>query len=256
MELYPPIEWFEPPKPEQPATLRFFDVLLVLLGLLVVAVVFCLPAYLGFLALFNEPNNADIELASLVNAATIGFTGAFFSTLLVMSLRGYKWQDLGFRTPSLTWGVAAVVLGVVAVPLRLALIFFLVAFTGGDFAMQESTTTSEEPHPILLLAALQAFILIVILAPLTEELLFRAILYGWARRLGRVLGVIISGVAFGLAHIEPIVVVSNTVLGLILASSYEGSRSIWIPMTIHFVNNAIVVLMVVAIVFLAVLGSL
>src|SRR5262245_5643122 len=123
MELYPPIEWFEPPKPEQPTTLRFLDVLLVLFGLLAVAIILCLPAYVGFLALFDEPNNPDIELASLINAATIGFTGAFFSTIFLMSLRGYKWQDLGFRKPSLTWGVAAVVLGIVAVPLRLILIF-------------------------------------------------------------------------------------------------------------------------------------
>jgi membrane protease YdiL (CAAX protease family) len=85
------------------------------------------------------------------------------------------------------------------------------------------------------------FLLIVILAPLAEEICFRGMLFGgmrsrlpfWAAALG-------AGMFFGLLHYTtgPSAVPSLVVLGVIFALIYEKTGSIWPAIIMHTMNNA------------------
>jgi len=84
------------------------------------------------------------------------------------------------------------------------------------------------------------FLLIVILAPLAEEICFRGMLFGglrtklpfWAAALG-------AGAFFGLLHYTtgPSAVPSLVALGVIFALVYEKTGSLWPAIIMHVVNN-------------------
>ena len=79
----------------------------------------------------------------------------------------------------------------------------------------------------------------VLLAPITEEIIFRACVYGRLRRGMPVLAAgIISAFTFGLAHGVVIAVFYATLLGLILAYVYEKFGTILAPMLLHIGFNS------------------
>ncbi|KIG13626.1 CAAX amino terminal protease family protein [Enhygromyxa salina] len=79
----------------------------------------------------------------------------------------------------------------------------------------------------------------VVLAPLTEELLFRHMFF---RRLlhgsGSTLAWILPAVAFSLAHWNPVGAVIYVWLGLVFAYSYLLSGRLWVAMAVHAGHNA------------------
>ncbi|NJL94217.1 MAG: CPBP family intramembrane metalloprotease [Anaerolineae bacterium] len=119
----------------------------------------------------------------------------------------------------------------------------------------EETPATFDPWLLLGFAAL--LLCIFVLAPLVEEVILRGVLQTWLRdRLSAWLAVPISAIVFGLIHLDPIIIVSNTVLGFVLAGTYHFSGSLWVPLTIHFVNNLIAgALLVVAVLLLALGGA-
>ncbi|PRQ09567.1 CPBP family intramembrane glutamic endopeptidase [Enhygromyxa salina] len=79
----------------------------------------------------------------------------------------------------------------------------------------------------------------VVLAPLTEELLFRHMFF---RRLlhgsGPTLAWILPAVAFSFAHWNPVGAVIYVWLGLVFAYSYLLSGRLWVAMVVHAGHNA------------------
>lgn len=88
-------------------------------------------------------------------------------------------------------------------------------------------------------------LLIVIAAPISEEVCFRGFLFGGLReRLPRLGAALISGLIFGGLHattgvsaIPPLIV-----FGLILALLYEKTGSIWPGILLHMLNNSVALL--------------
>lgn len=79
----------------------------------------------------------------------------------------------------------------------------------------------------------------VVLAPLTEEWIFRRwILGGLENRYGAGLAWIVSSVLFGLIHGHPTAILFATVAGLVLGAIYLRSRSLWLSVAIHAGVNA------------------
>ena len=93
-------------------------------------------------------------------------------------------------------------------------------------------------------AAVVAGVLIVGVAPFSEEVFFRGFMYGGLRRSMPVWAAAgISGLIFGLLHYtgpDSLAVVPQlAVLGILLAWLYERTGSLWLPIMLHVVNNAI-----------------
>lgn len=82
---------------------------------------------------------------------------------------------------------------------------------------------------------------IAAVAPFTEEFVFRGILlHRWAAKLGIVPAAICSSLLFGLLHPNP---VGLSVFGLAISLIYLRTRSLWIAIAFHAINNGTVVVL-------------
>lgn len=85
------------------------------------------------------------------------------------------------------------------------------------------------------------------LAPLSEELLFRAGLYRYIRqKLGRTPALLVSGLCFGALHGNWAGLLPLAVLGMILALAYEATGSIRVAIGAHALFNLNTVLIVLS----------
>jgi len=77
-----------------------------------------------------------------------------------------------------------------------------------------------------------------VISPITEEIVFRGVLYGYLRRWGMLAAIIGSTVIFVLAHsIQGTFPLPQTVGGLVFAVAYEKERNLLVPIVIHMLGN-------------------
>lgn len=80
---------------------------------------------------------------------------------------------------------------------------------------------------------------VVLLAPIFEEMIFRAHLYNiLSRNTSPLMSASLSAVAFGAVHMQPIVVIEALFVGVVLSYFYLSKRSIIAPIILHIFNNA------------------
>jgi uncharacterized protein len=89
-----------------------------------------------------------------------------------------------------------------------------------------------------LLYRILTFLTLVVVAPISEELIFRGlILNRWAQKWNLPRSVIATSLLFGFLHINPIGI---SMLGLLLALLYLKTKTLWAPIAVHSMNNFIV----------------
>jgi len=82
------------------------------------------------------------------------------------------------------------------------------------------------------------FIVGGIVGPTAEELFFRGILYGFLRRWGVIVAVILSTLLFVLPHaIHQRIPITQVVGGIVFAVAYEVEGSLMVPIIIHLLGN-------------------
>jgi membrane protease YdiL (CAAX protease family) len=80
----------------------------------------------------------------------------------------------------------------------------------------------------------------VLIGPIAEEIFFRGILYGFFRRWGIPLAVILSTLLFVLPHSPssgPAIPITQLIGGILFAVSYEIEKNLLVPITIHSLGN-------------------
>jgi len=88
-------------------------------------------------------------------------------------------------------------------------------------------------------------LLAIVAAPLTEEAIFRGVLFrALAGRTTAVLGAVLSAAVFALIHVEvvfsqPIALLGLFTIGLLLATAYQLTGNLLVPIIAHGVFNAI-----------------
>jgi membrane protease YdiL (CAAX protease family) len=83
-----------------------------------------------------------------------------------------------------------------------------------------------------------AIIVVCVIAPISEETIFRGFIYGWLRRWGpAALAVPLSAVIFSAAHQQLVLFLPLFFVGVVLALLYEGSRSILPGVLTHALFN-------------------
>lgn len=80
---------------------------------------------------------------------------------------------------------------------------------------------------------------VTILAPIFEELMFRGTIYRNTEILGQPFAMVMSGIVFGLWHMNYTQIVFAAVLGVIMAYMYAKTRSIFPSILLHFSVNTI-----------------
>jgi len=106
---------------------------------------------------------------------------------------------------------------------------------------EQQAIVGQFPHSLV--GAIAFILVAVVLAPLFEEIVFRGFLFrGLANSFGWVWGALVSAGLFGIAHLQLDVFLPLAALGFFLAWSYRRTGSLWAPITMHAVFNAIAVL--------------
>lgn len=111
--------------------------------------------------------------------------------------------------------------------------FALIFAIGVDPLALIQTGLPAKPGDIILF-----FLVGGLIGPVAEEVLFRGILYGFCRRWGAPAAIILTTLAFVLAHpFFPGVPVTQIVGGLLFAVAYEVEKNLIVPITIHALGN-------------------
>lgn len=83
-------------------------------------------------------------------------------------------------------------------------------------------------------------LVLVVVAPLTEELLFRGqFLRGFLARYATPVAVGASAVLFSLMHLNPVQIPATLMLGILSGVLYERTRSVWPSIFVHMLNNSV-----------------
>lgn len=154
------------------------------------------------------------------------------------------------KPPTLPWSKS---LRYAAGTLAVALPVLSLVSLGWNFLVEQLGLPATPQDVIAIFANTRSPLVIVamllvacVLAPIYEELLFRAGLYHFCRqKLGRGAALIISGVCFGALHGNWAGFLPLAVLGMGLAVAYEATGSIRVPIIAHglFNLNTVLVLL-------------
>jgi hypothetical protein len=180
----------------------------------------------------NDPSvRAAIESSVL---AVCQYGGMLFNIFVLGFMRrGGTLRDLGWRGFRWWW--------VLVVPIAA-----YVALVGADYLQQvnqsifpnvsngQCTSVRHDYSHYYLLA----IIVVCVIAPISEETIFRGFIYGWLHRWGpAVLAVPLSAVIFSALHQQLVLFLPLFFVGLVLSLLYQGSRSIIPGVLTHAMFN-------------------
>jgi membrane protease YdiL (CAAX protease family) len=200
------------------------------------------------------PGTANKEMLDIgiVSYQFLALGTALGAVAIVLHRHRLGWEALGFRFPG--WQTLAIsALLVLPIFLVIALIYwafitFLPGYQlhGNAQELLQGTTGHLTP-----LEKTGLFVFAAIEAPVTEETLFRGILFQGLRQLftrwmtyhGAVaVAAITSGLVFGLLHFELHTLPVLAFLGIALAYIFQYGKSIYASMLVHAIFNSIAVL--------------
>jgi len=163
-----------------------------------------------------------VALFEILQAGTAWF--------LMVWKRNVSGRELGLRS----FTCRAVPL---AVGLTLVILCFLFAYTNLIYqrSTRQGSESSAEPPPrtsILTPIFILEVVTKLVVAPLTEEFLFRGLLFnGFRRHQGPRRAALISGAVFALAHMR--LLPYYFLGGVLLAALYDDTGSLWPPILMH-----------------------
>ena len=170
---------------------------------------------------------------SLLPLLTVFFGTGLAAVLISVSPLGLAdgARALGLRPV----GWRPVVLGVVGT----TVLSFAVSQTGVQPEGVRQVTDSVRDPSVLI----PTLLVLAVLAPVVEELVFRGLLYGWvAGRWGPLPAFLVSSLAFAAAHAEPAHIVLVLPLGFWFGWLRWRTNSLWPTLITHMINNAFAVL--------------
>jgi uncharacterized protein len=191
--------------------------------------------YLAVLAIVPQPSASSFvadfifRIALLTAALGAGYLCARF-------LEGLPWRSLGLSLHS-GW-LRDLVLGSVIGFISLALaVGIALAGKGLEFSINEASV-------VVVSRSLLGSATLLFVAALAEEAMFRGYaLQTLSRAKLALLGVFLTSVPFGIVHltnpnVAPVATFTNTVLaGIWLAAAYLKTRSLWLPLGVHWSWN-------------------
>jgi membrane protease YdiL (CAAX protease family) len=162
-----------------------------------------------------------------------------------LSLGGLGFRRFRPRMLHLLWQIpSAIVISACLQGLFLAALTQLgIGSTSADSSNDTLAKLADLPTPFVVLG----FLIVAVLTPLWEEVLFRgALLSGFSRRFRPFVAVVLSAALFAACHLVLLTFAYLFALGIALALVRQFHQNLWAPVLLHAVNNALVVLIVLA----------
>ena len=208
-----------------------------------------IAAFLGTMTSDVDPNNIDVLIAELdriaVNASVYGTLISLPLTLLVVYWRKipiFNRKQLSrsesFILPGLTksdWSFLAKYIPASFVLYTLGNVVITYIFGEMEAVNQEAIESLFDYIPVWLM-----FLMIVVVAPITEEVLFRGIMVFRGKELDTTwVRVIISAILFGLIHTPTNIPSLYSYVGMGIMFSYAAKKTQTVEAAIvyHFLNN-------------------
>ena len=211
-------------------------------------------ALLGWFAVFlssGQVVGSFVVQTPLLRPYALPLIYAFHASLGLALLCGLEGVTLGqlrrrlmpeAHLQSLAWGVGFLALAVLLVlVVSLALSPFLRSQQSPQRELMDLVAGTGGLLPLGLL-----FLTVAVVAPLFEECLFRGTLLPWlGHRLERLLGpwlgwssaLVLSGLGFGLIHLQPAAMPVLSTLGLVLGLAFLHTRNLWTAVLVHGLWN-------------------
>lgn len=186
------------------------------------------------------PENAR-EVVGLLSTTFAHTVVCLYVLLLGEIERGKRPVDLGLSLDRVTQQAAkGAALYLCFAPVligALVLVSAIAQRTGQRLSPQPVVDLISQEHSLGLLAT--AVALIVVAAPITEEIIFRGFFFSALREnLGPRRAIVLSAVIFALVHGSLFAMFPIFLLGLLLAWTFHRTRTLAAPIAIHMVHNA------------------
>lgn len=102
---------------------------------------------------------------------------------------------------------------------------------------------SETPPVKDLFSGICYFVGVAVMPAIFEEFAFRGVILGVLKRWGKWFALVVSSIIFGCMHMSATSIVFATIAGFVMGYIYLLTRNIWVSIGIHFMNNAIAVVL-------------
>lgn len=90
-----------------------------------------------------------------------------------------------------------------------------------------------------------AIFVIVVIAPVVEEVFFRGFMYpAMKKQMGKVKAILLSSIIFALFHLQGWLAIPMIIMGVVLALLYEKFSSLGPPIILHALNNLVSVIII------------
>lgn len=190
---------------------------------------FMVAPILGYLS------SQNMKLLVYIAANTFALFGLI---ALAMSIIGFKWQSLGLKRASLKNLLLVIPAFVLYFSVSIAFSALAMRFIPGfDIEQAQDIAFSRGG---LSADTIAAFLSLVVLTPLFEEIIFRGVLFkGLRRRLPFLPSAIITSIVFAVAHGQWNVAIDTFALSLVLCYMVEKSGSIVPAILLHALKNAL-----------------
>ena len=196
-----------------------------------------------FGAVVYQVAGEDAELA-ITAASLVGlWIGLLWSAQRASSRRGTGSirRDFGVR---ITWGDLWLgLLGGVGVQAIVAMMYMPFSELSSELSAPARSLTEQAPDRAGLIAL---SVLVVLGAPLVEEIFFRGVVMGALRGLGSAIAVLVSAVAFAFVHFQLLAMPAFVVLGVVLGLLTLGRGRLGPAITTHATFNAITMAVLLA----------
>jgi len=118
------------------------------------------------------------------------------------------------------------------------LLFLPLSYVFPGFVKQWGLANANMKPAVTMSGWLMQVLVAVVLAPIAEEVLFRGLLLQrWATKWGTWRAVMATSALFAVGHVE---LLGHFVFGVVMCALYLRTRSLWVPIATHALNNAIV----------------
>ncbi len=205
---------------------------LVVLG----AVAILIPTVIA-ISILNQPDSETETL--LILAPSLPLEGLLMLVAIRYTRGKYRcsWSDIGFRPVERGSFWLPPLLVIIAWTIVVGYFVLVEAVGAGNLADQSQFPDDAFRSPVVIPLV---GVCVIIAAPLAEETFFRGFLFrGMRNRWGLVGAALASGLLFGVVHILPILYIPFTLIGMLFAFGYVYSRSLWVPISAHFLFNGV-----------------